>query len=225
MSYAAIATVVVGAVASGVGSSRAAKAAKKASKPLRGIQIRTGEQRLRIASRLEELATKLLNDQPVSAAERSTIELARTAASQQIEKQRQITQENVLGAQAATGFLKSGRTARQLRRLNVEASEAQSRVALQQQQALVGATERKRLQAIQALGTALGAPGTQFQQFQQGLQPASILGTGLTQVGGALLARNIGQSGTADPALEQQQNTAAIQAAQNIAATSAGAAV
>lgn len=200
MTYAAIAAVVVGAGASAVGSAEAKRAAERQATEAGNLGAVQRNLRDRAADTLDNIAQNILSGAPISPAETRIIDMAQKVATQEIERQRKITQENVLEAQAGAGFLTSGRTARQLRKLNVEAGESQQRIALAREQAIQQTIERKQATAIDILKANLGINVGPSPLVPQGLPTASLIGTGLTQIGGALFQQQAQQQ-----SLQQQQ--------------------
>jgi len=152
---------------------------------LQALQVQRAEQQIRIANQLEEFARKLANDEPISPQERNAINAARKVADVGI---RRATQEGIaqsIGIQQGTGFLRSGRTGKEISRLAIAGAEARGRVEAGREQALATAGARRQQLAVQALAAAAGGGIPQFQSFERGLEPGAILGAGLTALGGA----------------------------------------
>jgi len=199
MSWAAIIVGVVGAGAGVVGAREQARGVRRAGQEAQALSLTQINLRDRAADTLDNLAQNILSGKAITQDERRVINMAQQVASGQIERARQTAQKNVLAAQAATGFLKGGRTARQLRRLNIEAGESQQRIALAREQAIQQAVERRQQTAIGALQANLGLQPQLPPQVSQGLPSASILGAGLTGISGALF------QGSAQQQAQQQQ--------------------
>lgn len=188
MSWVALGLSVAGAVVSETGRRKSAKTAKKERRTLLQFQLENARRRSRIADKLEEIATKLLEGKPLSGQEQNLIDSAKQVAQRGIEKARTGAVQTALGEQAATGFLRGGRTARQLRRLNVEAGEAQQNVELSREQAIQQAIARKQQLGIQTLGAAGQLSGQeQFQQFPSPISNQQAGGNILSTFGGGLL--------------------------------------
>lgn len=191
MSWVAVGVTAVGAVTSAVGSAQSAKGAKRAGEalaPQRQLEMQTMEHRLTIAQRLEDLAEKMLADEPINPEERALFDRAQKVATQQIERSGKEAQEQVLGALAGTGFLKSGRAADQIQKLAIEQSFAKDQISLQREQANFQFAQQKQQQAFSLLTAAGNIQTPQFDPNLQPLQAATIRGAGLTQLGGAAIS-------------------------------------
>jgi len=177
---------IIGAAMSAKGQDSARKGAHSArEQPASLKEMQIVGHRLHIAQKMEELADKLLNDQPISGAERTLIDQSSALANKQINEATAKAQEQVLGAAAGTGFLKGGRTMDQIRKLSVDSATARQQVALQQQQAVMGRMEQNKTNALNLLTASLGLPNANFQN--QPLASDTIKGAQMTQLGGASL--------------------------------------
>jgi hypothetical protein len=188
MSMAAIGvgTALAGSAASAYGSHQSSKASAKAAKRQNMLTMMQIQRRNRIADRLEQVANKLLNEEPISERERAFISQASNVADQQLKRIQKEAIESGLEAQAGTGFLKSGRMADQVRKLVLEGAERRSQIQLGREQAIQNALLRNRQQALQALQSAgsINASG----QLQQGVgNPLAPIGAGLTSIGGSFI--------------------------------------
>lgn len=195
MSWVAAGVAVAGIVVGEVGRRKAAKDAKKERRGFVGLQLEQATRRNRVAGQLEELANKLLSDTPLSPQERNVLDQAQQVANTQINRQTEEAKRNALAEQAASGFLKSGRNARQIRRLNIESAEARGRISLSREQAIQQIVEGRRQQAMTALSAAGGIGLPQFQQFPTSQNSQQAVGGALTQLGGAFLSRGGLQGG------------------------------
>lgn len=219
MTYAVVAGTVVSVAGGAVSASaqrKQAKTAKRERRALLGFQIQAAERQNRIADQLEGLANKILNDEPISGQEMQLLNNARDIAVKGIQKARKEAVTGALGEQAATGFLRSGRAAEQLRRLNIESGEAQQRVELQREQAVAQTIQQRQQQAFGLLQGAAGIQTPQFQQFEQPLSSQALIGAGLTTLGGAAIQFGGQQAGIqAQQDVLRQQNLNQLQQAAN----------
>lgn len=228
MSWAIVAGAAVSVVGVGVsetGRRKSAKSAKRERRALLKFQLENLKRRSRIADKLEEVASKIFEGKPLSGQEEQLIASATEVATRGIGKARKEAVATALGEQAATGFLKGGRTARQLRRLNIEAGEAQQNVELAREQAIQQAVERNKRLGIQTFGLAgqLSAQES-TQQFPQPISSQQVAGTALTTIGGAALQFGLQQQGIEAQRNFLQQQQLQQQATQGgVAAGSAGA--
>lgn len=208
MSWVAVGVAVVGAASSAKGSRDQAKAAKKANRA--GSTARQRELRDSAADQLDALATKMLNGEPISQAERNTIDRATSVADQQIQRASIQGMQQALQFQAGTGFLKGGRTADQIRKLSLEGSLDRQQVQVAREQQLQNLIENRRNQAISILK---GQAGIQPDAQQAtGLPTASLVGSGLTGLSGSLFQMNAANN-------QASQNAALLKAQQDPNAT------
>lgn len=189
MSGVAVGIAVVGTAASIHGSREAAKSAKDAQQDANTQTQGQRDLRDRAANKLEELANKLLNGDPVSQAERNTINRATQVADKQIQRASRESIQQALQFQAGTGFLKGGRTADQIRKLSLEGSLDRQQVQVAREQQLQNLIESRRGQAISILQRQAGIQPVQ-QNIPQGLPTSSLIGQGLTGLSGALFQQN-----------------------------------
>jgi hypothetical protein len=218
--------VAVGAVISAGSVAASTDAARKAGHDQRDIntpqglvQFKTAELRLRLARLLEKVSHKKLNNEPLTAAEQNLINKTNALAIKKIEEQRKESRDTALGELAGVGRLKSGETASQLRRLNIQSGEAKQRSELARELALQSAAQRDEEFGLRAATAAMGVQQPQFQQFDTGLAGGALLGSGLGALGGALMQYG-GQQAAADSnkkfllELEQQRQINNIKASQ-----------
>jgi hypothetical protein len=193
---------------------KASSAAERSSGPLKLIQFKTAEVRLRLARLLEEVANKKLRDEPLSDAERNLFEKANTIAQRKIDEARVEARDRTLGDLAGMGRLTSRQAQEQIRRLNIETGKQKTDAELSREFALRDAEMKQEQLGLQAALGAMGVQQPNFQQFPQGLQPGAITGAGLSNIGGALI--NIGGQQQASQQqrdfLEEQRNLAALEA-------------
>lgn len=193
--------VVGGAASSAIGAKKTAKVAKRERRELLKFQLENLKRRGNIADRLEKIAIKIFEGAPLSGQEEQLINSATEVATRGIGQARRRAVETALGEQAATGFLRSGRTARQLRRLNIESGEAQQRVQLSREQAIQQAIFRNKQLGIQAFGLAGQLSGQEpVQQIAAPLTSQQRTGGILSAFGGAAL-----QFGGQQQGIQQQQ--------------------
>ncbi len=172
---------------------------------LRGteLQLKAAERRNRVSGQLESLLQKLLNNDPVSPAERNTLNKATKIADQQIQKATKDSVAQTLQAQAGTGFLKGGRTADQIRKLSIEGSLGRQQIAVAREQQLQNMVDRNKQFALQTAGLVTGTGIPQFQQFQMGPSARDQRNAALAQAGVA--GMNLyGQMNAQQPQQQQQ---------------------
>jgi len=215
MSWVAAGVASASVVSSIDGAQQAKKTAKKQQQAADAANGPLRESREGAAKRLEELAQKLESGQPISDAERNVIDRAAKVTDKQLQQITQDATQQSLEAQAGTGFLKSGRMANQVRKIQIEGSLDRQKVAVAREQQLQNLIERRRQMALQA-NTALlnmGVPGAQ--QIPQGLPGASIAGAGLSSLAGSLFQSNAQQN-------QAQQNQAMLNQPQQPQAVTRG---
>jgi len=184
MSYVAVGVAVAGIATSAISARKAAKSSKKQTSFQNQLLLQEFERRERIAKRIEEIAEKILREEPLSAKEQSLISATAKVADTQLQRIQKEAISSGLEAQAGTGFLKSGRMADQVRKIVLEGAEGRSKIALGREQAIVEGINRNRQQALQALGVAGGFQNVPQLQTPVG-NPLAGLGAGLTAIGGA----------------------------------------
>lgn len=152
---------------------------------LRGteLQVKAAERRDRVSGQLEALLRKLLNNEPVSDAERNTLNRATKIADQQIQKATKDSIAQSLQAQAGTGFLKGERTADQIRKLTMEGSLGRQQIAVAREQQIQNMVDRNKQFALQTAGLVTGTGIPQFQQFQMGPSARDQRNAALAQAG------------------------------------------
>lgn len=203
----------ISAVASIAGSAMSSRAASKganrsraASAAMARLELDQGERQARIADQLEAMANKMLSGESLSPQDLSMINAAQTLASKQIATATKEGINEALGAQAGTGFLKSGRAAGQIRKLSLEGIDARSRLALQREQFIQQTIEGRRNQAISLLQGAGGMSITPT-NIPQLASSGSLQGAALSSLGGAglNLAGQMSGANSVANALAQQQ--------------------
>lgn len=188
---------IAGIIAGGFGTGSDRQSRQQGEQVLRGseLQVKGAERRDRVAGQLEALLQKLLNNDPVSAAERSTLDRATKIADQQIQKATKDSIAQSLQAQAGTGFLKGERTQDQIRKLTMEGSLGRQQIAVAREQQIQNMVDRNKQFALQAGGLITGTGIPQFQQFQFGPSARDQRNSAIAQAGVAAAGMFASQGG------------------------------
>lgn len=177
-------------VVAGVESGRQAKkGAKKQARrlaPLAKTQAEIAERNNKIAERLEQLAEKMLAGEGLSAAEQNLFKRVGEVTDKALQRSTREATEQAIAFQAGTGFLKSGRTADQIRKLQLEGSEQRDRASIERERTQLQLIEQRRAQAFSLLGAAGGQAIPQFQTGLIGLPSESLNAAQLAGLSGTL---------------------------------------
>ena len=181
----ASAALVTGVHSSMEGKKGAKKQARKMA-PMHQLQMQTAQRNNQIANRLDELATKMLEGAPISPAEENLFKRVQELTDKQIRKSTQQSMEDSMAAQAGTGFLKSGRSADQIRKLSLEGAAQRDAGAIERERTQLQMIEQRRQLALQTLAQAGGGAMPQFNTGLMGLPSETLNAAGLSAASGTL---------------------------------------
>lgn len=182
-----------GLVAGGIGAAFSSTGARQAGHDLRDqlgpsndLQLELLKQRVRSAQALDDMAQKLESGDPLSPQEAQFLDSVFQRTNVDIGKSREATTREAIGTQAGIGFLRSGRTAKQIRRINVDAESSRDQNALNRENtALNRAFERLvTIPAQLRQGILTGATGA-GQTIAPQSNSSQFLGQALTGLGSA----------------------------------------
>lgn len=179
---------VVGAGASIFGASQSAKGAKEGARSRKAagfLNVEVMKTQLASIQRLNQMADKLEAGEGISAAEKQFLDSTFEQATEDITEARTETTKSALDTLASVGFLRSGRTARTVRRINIEAGREFARIGLERERSRLGAVERNR-DRILNIRSAVAGSGARVQPIDT-LSGSAIRGAGLQALGGSFL--------------------------------------